>query len=147
MTQPNIHSVAKKDLAKTEKYEDLIKIDQENPSWLKIVVTIIKELFAGKISEYLNLSPLLLSWNLKIRLVKQCDRCSDVEKQIFELLANYPTSVSMARLLATNHIPASDMSDGIQSLLRRALIEFNSQNNEIVFQPFPIVKEFILQKT
>ncbi|MEC4990243.1 MAG: hypothetical protein SAJ37_16045, partial [Oscillatoria sp. PMC 1068.18] len=106
-----------------------------------IVVRVIKKLFAEKISEDFNLFCLLLSYSLKIRLLKQCDRCSDVEKQILELLANYPTPVSIAQRLMTNNISASDLSDGIQSLQRRALIESISKNSEIVFQPCSIVKK------
>jgi hypothetical protein len=77
-----------KGLLEPEKWETLINIYRGNPLWLKIVAAMIQELFSGRVTELLKYDMLFLGDELKARLQQQCDRLSELEKQVMCCIAN-----------------------------------------------------------
>lgn len=65
-----------------DKWESLINTYRGNPLWLKIVAAMIQELFSGRVAEFLNYDMLFLGEELKAKLQQQCDRLSELEKQV-----------------------------------------------------------------
>ncbi len=109
-------------LEEIDKYSALIHRYQGNPLWLKSVATLIQEL-GGGVTELLTDDTILLPEDLKDVLQQQCDRLSEIEKQVISLLAKQSEPINLAKLLENGTMPASDLLNGLQSLSRRCLIE------------------------
>lgn len=109
-------------LAEIDNWEALIHRYQGNPLWLKSVATLIQEL-GGCVTELLPEDTILLPEDLKDVLQQQCDRLSEIEKQVMSLLARESEPVNLAKLLENGTMPASDLLNALQSLSRRCLIE------------------------
>ena len=65
---------------------------------LKIVAARIQELFSGRVSEFLKYDLLLLGEELKARL-QQCDRLSELEKQVICCLGNEIEPISISQII------------------------------------------------
>ncbi|TAE78802.1 MAG: NACHT domain-containing protein [Oscillatoriales cyanobacterium] len=109
-------------LADIDNCSALIHRYQGNPSWLKSVATLIQEL-GGCVTELLPDDTILLPEDLKDVLQQQCDRLSELEKQVLSLLAKASDTINLTQLLDNSRIPASDLVNALQSLSRRCLIE------------------------
>ncbi|MBD1809586.1 AAA family ATPase [Microcoleus sp. FACHB-SPT15] len=109
-------------LEEIDKWDALIQRYQGNPLWLKSVVTLIQEL-GGSVTELLPDDTVLLPEDLKDVLQQQCDRLSEIEKQVISLLAKESEPVNLAKLIEKGTMPASDLLNALQSLSRRCLIE------------------------
>ena len=109
-------------LEEIDNWEALIHRYQGNPLWLKSVATLIQEL-GGCVTELLPEDTILLPEDLKDVLQQQCDRVSEIEKQVLSLLAKESKPINLAKLIENGTMPASDLLNTLQSLSRRCLIE------------------------
>ncbi|HAJ62358.1 MAG TPA: ATPase, partial [Cyanobacteria bacterium UBA8543] len=73
--------------------------------------------------ELLPNDTILLPEDLKDVLQQQCDRVSEIEKQVLSLLAKESKPINLAKLIENGTMPASDLLNTLQSLSRRCLIE------------------------
>jgi hypothetical protein len=125
-------------VAEIDNYSALIHRYQGNPLWLKSVATLIQEL-GGGVTELLPDDTILLPEDLKDVLQQQCDRLSEIEKQVISLLAKQSEPINLAKLLENGTMPASDLLNVLQSLSRRCLIEQQGS-----FYALPqVVKQYI----
>ena len=74
-------------------------------------------------TELLSNDTILLPEDLKDILQQQCDRLSEIEKQVISLLAQESEPINLTKLIEKGTIPASDLLNALQSLSRRCLIE------------------------
>ena len=119
-------------------YSALIHCYQGNPLWLKSIATLIQEL-GGCVTELLPNDAIFLPEDLKDILRQQCDRISEIEKQVMSLLAQEINPINPAKLLENSRITSSDLLKALQSLSRRCLIE-----QEGIFYTLPLVlREYI----
>lgn len=125
-------------LADIGNYSALIHRYQGNPLWLKSVATLIQEL-GGGVTELLLSDTILLPEDLKDILQQQCDRLSEIEKQILSLLARESEPVNLAKLIENGTMPASDLLNALQSLSRRGLIEQEANFYTIL----PVLRQYI----
>ncbi|MCL1473583.1 NB-ARC domain-containing protein [Argonema antarcticum] len=125
-------------LAEIDNYSELIHRYQGNPLWLKSVATLIQEL-GGCVTELLLDDTILLPEDLKDVLEEQCDRISELEKQVMSLLAKENAPVNLAKLLENGRMRSSDLINALQSLSRRCLIE---QQANFYTLP-PVLREYI----
>ncbi|HAZ45483.1 MAG TPA: ATPase [Cyanobacteria bacterium UBA11369] len=121
-----------------EESSALIQRYQGNPLWLKSVATQIIEL-GESVTELLPNDTILLPEDLKDILEEQCDRLSEIEKQVLSLLAQESDPVNLAKLLETGQILSSDLLNALQSLTRRCLIE----KQETFYTLPPVLKQYI----
>ena len=126
-------------LAEIDNYSALIHRYQGNPLWLKSVATLIQEL-GGGVTELLPDDAILLPEDLKDVLQQQCDRLSEIEKQVLSLLARESEPVNLANLLEKGTMQSSDLLNALQSLSRRCLIE--QQANFFYTLP-PVLRQYI----
>ncbi|HEY9814146.1 MAG TPA: hypothetical protein V6D31_11540 [Candidatus Sericytochromatia bacterium] len=125
-------------LAEIDHYLELIHRYQGNPLWLKSVATLIQGL-GGCLTELLPDDTILLPEELKDVLQQQCDRLSEIEKQVISLLAKEREPINLAKLIENGTIPASDLLNALQSLSRRCLLEQQGS-----FYALPVVvKQYI----
>jgi hypothetical protein len=125
-------------LEEIDNYSALIHRYQGNPLWLKSVATLIQEL-GGGVTELLTDDTILLPEDFKDVLQQQCDRLSEIEKQVISLLAKQSEPINLAKLLKNGTMPASDLLNALQSLSRRCLIQQQGS-----FYALPqVVKQYI----
>ncbi|MCC3404567.1 MAG: ATPase [Microcoleus sp. PH2017_10_PVI_O_A] len=132
-----------KGLLEPEKWQTLINIYRGNPLWLKIVAAMIQELFSGRVAEFLKYDMLFLGDELKARLQQQCDRLSELEKQVMCCIANEIEPVSISKLLENVQLSPDDLFNVLQSLGNRALIEKEAQDNHALFSLSPVVRQYV----
>jgi hypothetical protein len=125
-------------VAEIDNSSALIHRYQGNPLWLKSVATLIQEL-GGGVTELLTDDTILLPEELKDVLQQQCDRLSEIEKQVLSLLAKESEPVNLAKLVQNGKMPASDLLNALQSLSRRWFIE---QQGSFYKLPL-VVKQYI----
>ncbi|XWK91000.1 MAG: NB-ARC domain-containing protein [Phormidium sp.] len=132
-----------KRLVEEEKWQELIEKYQGNPLWLKIIATMIQDLFGGRVGEFVKYDNLLLNEDLKDVLFQECDRLSDIEKQIIRSIAEENEAVAISQLLSHLQLPVAELINAMQSLGRRSLIWQVNQGNEMLFNLQPVVKQYV----
>lgn len=138
-------------LVEEDKWEYLINTYAGNPLWLKIVATMIQELFGGRVSEFLKYDTLVLGNDLTAILHRLFNRLSDLEKKVMYRVASEESPVSISQLLEDIKLSPSELFNGIQSLGRRSLIEKatptliekKEQSNETLFAVQPVVRQYV----
>jgi len=125
-------------LAEIDNYSALIHHYQGNPLWLKSVATLIQGL-GGCLTELLPDDTILLPEELKDVLQQQCDRLSEIEKQVISLLAKEREPINLAKLIENGTMPASDLLNALQSLSRRCLIEQQGSSYDLPL----VVRQYI----
>jgi WD40 repeat protein len=125
-------------------HQQLIDRYRGNPLALKIVATSIRDLFGGSIAEFLQDDTLVFS-GMRRLLQQQCDRASELEKQIMTWLAIHREWVSLGQLQQDlgAAIPRRQVLEAIEALHRRSLIE----RGELGFTQQPVVMEYVLEQS
>ena len=113
-----------------ENWEKLIYLYQGNPLYLKLVATLLNQLFNSQIT-ISQTENCLLSEELQMILNTQIGRLSPLEKEILTYLAINDNQYSLNQLLDIFNLPKNQIINTFQSLMRRTLIEQNSATSEI----------------
>jgi DNA-binding MarR family transcriptional regulator len=132
-----------KGLLEDENWQTIINTYGGNPLWLKIVATMIQELFNGKVSEYLKYDILFLGEELKTILQQHLNRLSNLEKQVITHIGNAAESISISQLIKDMKLPASELINAVQSLRRRSLIEKQEQENVTLLNLSPTFRQYV----
>ena len=133
-----------KDLNNQENWENFIYLYQGNPLYLKLVATLLNQLFNSQIT-ISQTENCLLPKELKMILNTQIGRLSPLEKEILTYLAINDNQYSLNQLLDIFNLPKNQIINTFQSLMRRTLIEQNSATSEIEnnYTVAPIFKEYL----
>ncbi|MBE9184820.1 ATPase [Microcoleus sp. LEGE 07076] len=132
-----------KGLLDEQQWETLINTYRGNPLWLKIVAAMIQELFSGRVAQFLQYDLLFLPEELKARLQQQCDRLSELEKQVMCCMGNEIESVSISQLLLKVQLSPSELFNALQSLGWHSLIEKQEQDNQALFTLSPVIRQYV----
>lgn len=146
-------------------WDELIAAYHEHPLAIKIVGSMIKELFDGDVSKFLRQNTLFLG-DLEFVLYEQYYRLSDPEKYIINIIAqmNKPLSLQELSEQYATQLRASEIMNSLNNLKRRSLIDIiagdkswqksfvllseNRQINKINFYSIqPIVRKYITSQT
>ena len=121
-------------------YSILIEYYKGNPLILKLVSTTIKNLFQGKIPEFLNQNTTIFG-DICDLLDQQFERLSDVEKEIMSYLAmkKKPITVSDLRSQIEPQMSAKIMLEALESLEARSLLEQKADN----FSLQPMLRDYV----
>ncbi len=135
-----------KQLLDEDKWADLINIYEGNPSYLRIITRVIKELFAGSVNDFFAYSQPFLDDEIKSILQQQLNRLTEEEKEILTVLAQENKQVSFSQLQLL--VKVADLINNIKSLGRRNLIKKIQLNgkNQIVFEISPLLRQYLLNK-
>jgi hypothetical protein len=102
-----------------------------NPAVLGCFATMVQELTAGNIADFLaHFRPEELHFNeLGNLLQQQLSNLTTLEKKILHYLASLPTGRTLAQLINAQHldVPKQSLIEGMQSLLRRSLVELKGK--------------------
>lgn len=133
-----------KGLAEEEHWSNLIDYYGGNPLWLKIIATMIQDLFYGKVSELFKYNHLVLNEDLKYKLNLVLNRLSNLEKQVISAIAQDIKAICMSKLLDKTQLLPTDLFSAMQSLGRRSLIEHHqNDNNQIFFTLQPLIRQYV----
>ena len=138
--EPAREIFTEKGLAESEKWSELIDLYRGNPLWLNIVSAAIKDLFSGKISEFLSYDSLVLG-DLEYLLHQHFQRLSDSEKQVMSWLANQIKAVEISKKPALLELSPSEFLKAVESLRRRSLIEKVQKGDRAIFTVQPAIAE------
>ncbi|MEG3926861.1 NB-ARC domain-containing protein [Microcoleus sp. T3_D1] len=131
-----------KGLTEDAKFSELIEQYRGNPLWLKIVATMIQDLFNGSLSEFLSEDTLFLG-DLESLLHQPFNRLSESEKQVMSWLASETAPVSLSKVPENLQLSRSHFLQVMQSLGRRSLIEKIPEGDRTFFTLCPILKEYV----
>ena len=131
-----------KGLAKDEKWSELIEQYRGNPLWLKIVATMIQDLFNGSLSEFFDDGTLFLG-DLESLLHQPFNRLSESEKQVMSWLASETAPVSLSKVPENMQLSRSQFLQVMQSLGRRSLVEKVQEGDRTFFTLAPVLKEYV----
>lgn len=134
------------DLLDQEKWSELINIYGGNPHWLKITATGIKDLFGGRVGEYLQYKPLFLAEELTVILKQHLSRLSELESQVLLQISHQKEPVSISWLQEGSDRSYSNILNAIMSLGKRSLLEKIEVQKSTLFVVKPIFQEYLLQQ-
>ncbi len=126
-----------------ETWETLINTYQGNPLWLEFTALMIQELFAGKVSEFLQCESLILCESLQVQLKGQYERLAPSEKEIIIDLAQEDAPITLSQIINSNKLATSDLLNAIQSLGRRLLLDSKSEGKQTYFQLNYLMKKYL----
>ena len=87
-------------LADEETWSTLIDIYQGNPLWLELTATLIRELFGGRVSEFLQCEMPILDESLQFQLSQQFQRLTGPELAVVNYIATQTEPVALSHFLS-----------------------------------------------
>ncbi|MBD2057692.1 NACHT domain-containing protein [Oculatella sp. FACHB-28] len=111
---------------------ELILLYGGSPLALKVITTLIQEVFRGSIIQFLSQNTLVVGDRLRLLLKQQCDRLSNLEKELVYWLAIERHPISLSRLQANMVSPPTQsvLLEALASLERRCMLEHATQTDE-----------------
>ncbi|WP_333142664.1 NB-ARC domain-containing protein [Microcoleus sp. B13-B6] len=110
-------------LTDREYWSKLIDLYDGNPLYLHHIGTLIKDVFSGKVSSFLNENSTLLNEDLKSVFNQKFIELSPIEQQIIFALTQPKQAFSIDDLKSCLSSPITDIADGLRSLNRRYLLK------------------------
>ena len=126
-----------------ESWLTLLNLYEGNPAYLKDIASLIKNIFLGKVSEFLTEDSLILTENMKSQLNELFERLSAIEQQIVLELSKYNQAVSREDLRQALSLSSMDLINGLQSLQKRYLIK-TIKGEKVGFNLFPVFREYVI---
>lgn len=135
-----------KGLIDQENWLELITLYQGHPRWLKIIAATIIELFNGSVSLFLSEKNDIYLGDLEPNLESHLELLSESEKTVIHWLATKDQPVNISQKPTNIELSKSQFWQGIQSLIRRNLIEKVEREGRSLFLLNPIFQHYIKQK-
>jgi hypothetical protein len=120
----------------------LIKLYQENPFYLKEIAILIKNIFDGKVAEFLTENNLIITQNIQAHFHQIFNRLSVIEQVIILELSKFEQPVTREELKENLDLASLDFLNGLQSLQQRYLIT-KIEQEQILFNLSPLFKEYL----
>ena len=126
----------------------LIKLYGGSPLALKAIATMIQEVFAGNVKEFLSQNTVVLGDRLRTLLKEQVSRLSPMEKDVIYWLAIERQPVCLSKLRANFVLPPtpSQLMEILVSLERRSLLNKIAEDNGIAFTLQPMVMKYVAEE-
>lgn len=131
-------------LSDEETWSTLIDIYQGNPLWLELTATLIRELFGGRVSEFLQCEMPILDEGLQFQLSQPFGRLTAAELAVMVHLANQAEPVAVSHFF--NQIPfsPSEIVNAVRSLGNRFLLDVVEEEKIILFSLNPVLKQYVI---
>jgi len=141
--------IAAKDILKSEKlsdeetWETLIDIYQGNPLWLELTATLIRELFGGRVAEFLQCEMPILDEGLQSQLSQQFQRLTPPELAVVTHFASLAEPVAVSYFF--NKIPLSpaELVNAVRSLRNRFLLDAIEEEKITLFSLNPVLRQYV----
>ncbi|WP_354636153.1 ATP-binding protein [Planktothricoides raciborskii] len=129
-------------LTDSEKWPELINLYQGHPTWLNIIASTILELFDGSVSLFLADQEEIFIGDLSPILESHLDRLSELEKKVISRFSEYE-AVDISQPPGLREFAKSELTEAMQSLGRRGLVEKVTTGGRSQFQLNPVFKQYI----
>ena len=136
------------DILKNQKLKDeeslskLINLYEGNPVYLQDISSLIRNIFQGKISDFLS-EGLLLTENMKYQLSELFNRLSTVEQQIVLEMSKSNQPVNREQLRESLSLSSMELINGLQSLKMRYLVT-TIESDKTLFILSPVFREYVI---
>ncbi|MFY7823300.1 MAG: NB-ARC domain-containing protein [Planktothrix agardhii] len=130
-------------LSNIENWNTLLDYYGGNPYFLNSISTVIKNLFGGKVSDFLDYETLFLGEDLTESLTQQFNRLSELEQKIIIHLGQIPNGIMLSEFQSNLKISHSDVLKALASLGQRCWIERLELDNKTYFTLQPMLKYYI----
>ncbi|MFM6201224.1 MAG: ATP-binding protein, partial [Dolichospermum sp.] len=121
--------------------ENLIDLYEGNPVYLQSIANLIKNIFQGRVSDFLS-EGLLLTEDMKYQLSELFNRLSTVEQQIVIEMSKSDQPVNREHLRESLSLSSMELVNGLQSLRRRYLLT-TIEGDKTLFNLSPIFREYV----
>lgn len=137
-----------RELVEEPEWSSLIDRYEGNALLLRIVATTIREIFNGRASNFFRQNTTFLGSQLTEELDRQFQRISQVEIEVMYQLALAPQPLTRSQL--RENMPSfpssSQVTDALQSLEWRSLIEKITAGGNSLFTLRPIIRKYVLNR-
>ena len=109
-------------LENEEVWLDLINLYETHPRYLQHISILIKDIFQGETSEFMQENCLILTENIKSQFDLTWNKLTDVEKQILLKIVQNQQPLSRDEIKESLSLSSMEIINGLQSLTRRYLL-------------------------
>jgi AAA domain len=134
----------RQNLADRELWPQLINLYQGHPLWLELTATLILDLYAGNVSQFLEYNQLIVPEGVRSHLDKQWQKLAPTEQKIMLQLAQETAPISISKFTPKIDMVATELVNSISSLKMRFLLEIETIDNANFISLTPILKEYII---
>lgn len=120
-------------------WSKLINLYEGNPVYLKDIASLIKNVFLGKVAEFLAEDSLILTEDMKSRFSELFHRLSPIEQQIVLELSKSNQPMSREDFRQSLELSSMDLINGLQSLNRRYLLK-RIEREKVLFNLSPLFR-------
>lgn len=131
-------------LADEETWSTLIDIYQGNPLWLELTATLIRELFGGRVAEFLQCEMPILDEGLQFQLSQPFGRLTAAELAVMVHLANQAEPVAMSQCFNKIPFSPSEIVNAVRYLGNRFLLDAIEQEKITLFSLNAVLKEYVI---
>lgn len=124
---------------------NLLGLYEGNPAYLQDIANLIKDIFCGKVANFLRENTLILTPEIKFRLTEIWERLSVIEKEIILELSKSDQPLSREDLADILSLSSTDLIGSLQSLYRRYLVK-NMAGDKVLYSLSPILREYVKNK-
>jgi hypothetical protein len=131
-------------LADEETWSTLIDIYQGNPLWLELTATLIRELFGGRVAEFLQCEMPILDEGLQFQLSQPFGRLIAAELAVMVHLADQSEPVTVSQCFHKIPFSPSEIVNAVRSLRNRFLLDAIEQEKITLFSLNSVLKEYVI---
>ncbi|KOR34818.1 ATPase domain-containing protein [Planktothricoides sp. SR001] len=121
---------------------NLLNRYEGHPVYLKDIAILIKSIFGGKVSDFLQAESLLLTEDMKFTIRELFDRLSALEQQIVLEISKSNQPVSREYLRKAVSLSEINLINGLQSLKKRYLVK-SIERDAILFDLSTVFREYL----
>ncbi|MEG3879636.1 ATP-binding protein [Microcoleus sp. herbarium7] len=132
-----------KKLADQETWSTLIDIYQGNPLWLELTATLIRELFGGRVAEFLQCEMPILDESLQFQLSQPFGRLTAAELAVMVHLADRTEPVAVSQFLNKIPFSASEIVNAVRFLGNRFLLDTIEREKITLFSLNAVMKQYV----
>lgn len=130
-------------LADEETWSTLIDIYQGNPLWLELTATLIRELFGGRVAEFLQCEMPILDESLQFQLSLPFGRLTAAELAVMVYLDNQAEPVAVSQCFKKIPFSPSEIVNAVRSLGNRFLLDAIEREKITLFSLNPVLKQYV----
>ncbi|CDM92457.1 MAG: NB-ARC domain-containing protein [Limnospira maxima] len=138
----SINFLSDRGLKDKESWSKLIHLYEGHPGYLKDIAQLIKDIFAGKVSDFLAEPEIILTVEINRNLAVMLQRLSVIEQQILMQLSQTDQPRSRNDLKQSLSLSLTDLINGLQSLNRRHLIQITDEKT-MLFNVSKVVRQYV----
>ncbi|TAF69241.1 MAG: ATP-binding protein, partial [Oscillatoriales cyanobacterium] len=109
---------------------------------IKDIASLIKNIFWGKVADFLKEDSLVVTKDMKSRLTELFKRLSPAEQEILLQLSKFDVPVSREDLRQSLSLSSMDLMNGLRSLRERYLLK-RIEGEKVLFDLSLVVREYV----